>query len=293
MTANNEAPLPWTEQDVLALLELEAAGDDVFISRYNQINLNGTLFGGQVLGQAAAAAATTVSGLTMHSLHAYFLRAGTASARVSYAVERARDGRRFSTRRIIASQNGKTIFVMSCSFFHPQGGFEHQCAAPAVPPPEELESLASIARAGGVELPTSLTRMSRVYPIEVRPVTGRAILERAEEPRIRFWVRVPSAASTDDPRAHQQVLAYLSDYFLIAAALAPHRLVFLDEHFQVASLDHAMWFHRPARPDEWLLYDTESPNARNGVNLCRGLIYDRQGRLIASTAQEGLQTPRD
>ncbi|GLR65450.1 acyl-CoA thioesterase II [Acidocella aquatica] len=292
MTSINEAPLPWTEQNVLALLDLEPAGGDVFISRYNQINLNGHLFGGQVLGQAAAAAAATVTGLTMHSLHAYFLRAGTVGARVAFAVERARDGRRFATRRVIATQNGKTIFVLSCSFFHPQPGFEHQTAAPAAPPPEELESLADIARASGVELPTGLTRLSHTYPIEVRPVAGRAVMQRADAPRIRFWVRVPSAASTDNPQAHQQVLAYLSDYFLIAAALAPHRSVFLDEHFEVASLDHAMWFHRPARADEWLLYDTESPNARNGVNLSRGLIYDRQGNLIASTAQEGLQTPR-
>ncbi len=282
-------PLPWDRRNTLELLELERLGDDEFLCRYNQANQNGQLFGGQVLGQALAACTATVSGLTLHSLHSYFLRPGAVDERVAFAVERTRDGRRFSTRRVIARQLGKPIFAMTCSFFHPQSGYEHQSQAPAAPDPDTLETLGQIIGASDMEHAAKLEKMISAEPIEVRPVAGRAVLTLADKARLRYWVRVPSAAGTADPVIHQHILAYLSDYWLIASGMVTHRQPFVGRNLEVASLDHAMWFHRPARADAWLLYDTESPSARDGINLSRGLIYDRQGTLIATVAQESLQ----
>jgi acyl-CoA thioesterase-2 len=285
-------PLPWPGNDVPALLTLDPAGEDIFISRHNQANPMGVLYGGQVLGQAAAAAGATITGFTMHSLHAYFLRPGAIDSRVTFTVLRIRDGRRFATRRVIASQHGKTIFEMNCSFFQPLKGHEHQTPAPPAGNPDLLKDLRTLAEEAGVKLPSSMGRLTAVNPIDVRPVDGPIVLRRASSPRLRFWVRVPSAARAEDPRTHLQILAYLSDWMLAAASLTTHRAPFADENFEMASLDHAMWFHRPARADEWLLYDTESPNALNGVNLARGMIYDRQGALIATVSQETLQAYR-
>lgn len=293
MNPQDDAPLPWAGKDVPTLLALDRIGEDVFLARHNQANPNGVLYGGQVLGQAAAAAAATVEDFTLHSLHGYFLRAGSMETRVTLNVERLRDGRRFAARRVTASQHGKTIFAMIASFFSPQRGYEHQTAAPEVPAPETLATMTEIVRAAGVKLSPGLDRLTGMFPIDVRPVEGLDVLKPSKEARMRSWVRVPSAASTDDPAAHQQMIAYMSDHWLIATALRPHRSPFNDPNFDVASLDHAMWFHRPARADEWLLYDMESPNARNGVNLARGLIYDRQGALVASVAQELLQAYKD
>jgi acyl-CoA thioesterase-2 len=293
MTSPDDAPLPWTDRDVPTLLALDRMGEDVFLARHNQANPNGVLFGGQVLGQAAAAAHATVPEFTMHSLHGYFLRAGAMAARVTFTVERLRDGRRFAARRVTASQQGKVIFAMIASFFEPQRGYEHQTPAPQVPDPETLQSMAEIIRGTGVKLAGGLDRLLAMFPIDVRPVDGKDLLKPGNLPRLRFWVRVPSAASASSPAMHQQILAYMSDHWLGASCLIPHRPPIADPHFEIASLDHAMWFHRPARTDEWLLYDAESPNARNGVNLARGLIYDRQGALVASVAQELLQAYKE
>jgi len=282
-------PLPWGGKDALELLELERLGDDAFLCRCNQANQAGHLFGGQVLGQALAACTATISGLTLHSLHSYFLRPGAVDERVCFAVERTRDGRRFATRRVIARQSGKPIFAMTCSFFHPQEGYEHQTPAPAVADPDTLEDLWQIIGASGMKHAAALEKMISGEPIEVRPVAGRAVLTLVDKARLRYWVRVPSAAGTEDPVIHQHILAYLSDYWLIASGMVTHRQPFVGRNLEVASLDHAMWFHRPARADEWLLYDTESPSARDGINLSRGLIYDRRGTLIATVAQESLQ----
>jgi len=287
--AVSSPPLHWDGANVLELLELEHQPGDEFLCRYNEANMNGHLFGGQVLGQALAACTATITGLTLHSLHSYFLRPGAVDERVSFAVERTRDGRRFATRRVIARQSAKPIFAMTCSFFHPQTGYEHFTPAPAAPDPDGLENLAQIIGASGLDVSGALGKMVSGQPIEVRPVTGRAVLTLADKARLRYWVRVPSAAGTADPVIHQRILAYLSDYWLIASGMVTHRQPFIGRNMEVASLDHAMWFHRPARCDEWLLYDTESPSARDGINLSRGLIYDRAGALIATVAQESLQ----
>jgi acyl-CoA thioesterase-2 len=283
----DQAPAPAALAGPL-LVSLEQLETDVFANHYNQRNIKGSLFGGQILGQSAAAAMATVPGRALHSMHGYFLRAGSAAERVFFTVERIRDGGRFSTRRVVARQSGQIIFEMSSSFFDQQQGFEHQMPRTDVPPPEALDDLAAIVQAGGDGLPANLAYLA-TYPIEIKPVTTRENFLRSETPRLQFWTRIPSAATTDDPLLHQQMLAYLSDYWLAGAPLVMHRSPVADQNFMVASLDHAIWFHRPARVDDWLLYDTDSPSAHHGVNLSRGLIFDRAGMLVASVAQEMLQ----
>jgi acyl-CoA thioesterase-2 len=291
MNQFDDRALPWDQRDVPMLMALEQLDRDVFASRCNQANLNGPLFGGQVLGQAAAAAMKTGEGRLLHSLHGYFLRAGVAAHRIVFTVERLRDGRRFATRHVVARQGQTIIFEMSCSFFVPQQGYAHQIPHRAVPPPEALDDLPALARGAGA-LPAALARFSAHYPIEIRPAFVDPDPAAGKEPRLSFWIRVPSAATIEDPLIHQQMLAYLSDFWLVGAALAPHRVPIADAGFMVASLDHAMWFHKPCRVDDWLLHETESPSAHDGIGFARGLIYDRQGVLVASVAQEALQVPR-
>lgn len=293
MSISDEAPLPWADMNAPDLMSLLRVDDDTFVSRFNQCNFDGHLFGGQALGQSAAAAMATVEGPRLHSMHGYFLRAGAGERRVIYKVERLRDGRRFSTRRVLALQNGKPIFVMNCSFYMPQHGFEHQASMPDVPQPESLRSLSEIAADTANALHSQeLTNISALYPIEVRPSRPDLLFTQAQEPRLLFWVRVPSAVSTDDANTHLQILAYVSDFWLVAAALAPHHSFVHNKTMEIASLDHALWFHRPARLDDWLLYETDSPSALHGVNLARGQFYTRGGTLVASTAQQALQVMR-
>lgn len=289
MPLRDSPALLWPDQNVAKLLELLPIGEDVFLNQFNQGNLDGHLFGGQILGQALAAAYETIEGRFAHSLHGYFLRPGDVKRRVVFTVERLRNGRRFSTRRVTAAQGGKPIFAMICSFFTPQPGFAHQAPMPNLPPPEALPNLDTLYRTLP-DLPAELAQLTGSYPIEIRPVSAAVLYGEAATPSLQFWVRVKSAPVTGLAQ-HQQVLAYLSDYWLIASALVTHRSPIRDSTIEIASLDHALWFHRPLRTDEWLLYVIDSPSALNGVNLARGQIFSREGSLVASVAQEGLQVP--
>ncbi len=286
----------WDGRSAPELLALERLDRDLFRNRFNQKNANESLFGGQVLAQALTAATHTIVPERMvHSLHGYFLRAGRAASAVIYSVDRTRDGGRFSTRRVIAVQEGEPIFHMECGFHAHEEGFDHQAALPAgVPGPEALHDLPGLAEAWADRLPGWLRARWQApeRPIEVKPVEPELFLRPAAEARRRMWVRLPSGASATGPAEHACLLAYLSDYWLAGTAALPHALPMPGPALFMASLDHAMWFHRPARVDDWLLFDTESPSAQAGRGLARGLLFARDGTLVATAAQEALLRPR-
>jgi acyl-CoA thioesterase-2 len=286
---------PWDGRSAPALLALERLDRDLFRNRFNQKNANDALFGGQVLAQALTAATHTVAPeRAAHSLHGYFLRAGRAGSAVIYSVDRTRDGGRFSTRRVIAIQEGEPIFHMECGFHAHEEGFAHQAPPPDVPPPDSLLDLPGLAEAWADRLPEWLRArwLAPERPIEVKPVEPELFLRTASAPRRRMWVRLPSGAAAASPAEHACLVAYLSDYWLAGTAALPHALPMPGPSLFMASLDHAMWFHRPARVDEWLLFDTESPSAQAGRGLARGLLFARDGALVATTAQEALLRPR-
>lgn len=245
------------------------------------------LFGGQVLGQALMAATQTVEpDRIAHSCHAYFLRAGDAKAPIVYQVNRIRDGGTFNTRHILAIQHGRPIFDMSASFQLPEDGYEHQDPAPTgVPEPETLKTQQALYADEDGRLPEPLT-IAR--PVEIRPVDPMD--KRQPEKRTAHrcnWFRA-TEPMPDDQRMHQALLAYASDFELLSTSLLPHGASIMNGDVFAASLDHALWLHRPFRMDEWLLYVMDSPNACNSRGLNFGRIYDRAGRLVASVAQEGL-----
>ncbi|QMW22420.1 acyl-CoA thioesterase [Sandaracinobacteroides saxicola] len=287
--------LPWDGKSAPALLALEALDLNLFRNRYNQRNANNALFGGQVLAQALTAATHTVEDRGVHSLHGYFLRAGKADSPVIYQVDRTRDGGRFSTRRVTAVQQGQPIFHMECGFHAAEEGFDHATPiAPGIPGPEMLDDLPTLATKWADRLPDWLIRRwsAPERPIEVKPVDPTQFLQKPEAaPRRTLWIRLPSAATANDGPDQACLLAYLSDYWLAGTAAMPHTLPMPSPSLFMASLDHAMWFHRPARADDWLLFDCDSPSAQSGRGLARGSIHDRHGRLIASTAQEALLRP--
>lgn len=283
----------WDRHDVAALLRLDEVGDDLFRNSFNQPNVNAALYGGQVVAQALAAASRTVAGRPIHSLHAYFLRPGSADRRVLFQIERIRDGRNFTTRRVAAIQDGRTLLEMFCSFATRRESFVHQATMPDVPPPEALASLTDIVRGDDTGLPAYIRAFGTPGPIEVKPLTRDELLGPSGSDRRCYWLRAPGAAGMTDAGEIAALLAYLSDFWLASSALTRHRHPSPDESLFVASIDHAMWFHRSfADPGEWLLYQTDSPSADGGINLSRGLFFDRHGTLVASTAQEALQLPR-
>lgn len=249
------------------------------------------IFGGLVLGQSLHAAVRTVDpALTTHSLHCYFLRPGNAEIPTIYEVDRIRDGRSFTTRRVVAIQDGKAIFSMSASFQVSEKGFEHQEPMPDVPGPEELPSEEERRREIAEHLPEEFREwFLQEQPIDLRPLDPPNFLEGQKyEPMQRAWIRSRVQLPADDIHLHQCVLAYASDLTLLGTSSRPHGVSWLMENFQSASLDHAMWFHRPFRADEWLLYVMDSPSASNARGFNRGSIYTRDGVLVASVAQEGL-----
>jgi acyl-CoA thioesterase-2 len=248
------------------------------------------VYGGQVLGQALAAAGRTVdSTRTVHSLHAYFLLGGDPKHPIVYEVERTRDGGSFTTRRVKAIQHGRIIFIMGASFHVAEEGFDHASQMPTVPPPETLKGADSLIAQFIDKLPETMRKYwSRERPIDMRPVDLSRYLSREKLPPVQnIWIKA-SGPLPNDPMLHQCVLAYASDFTLLDTALIAHGRLLFDPDLQLASLDHALWFHRPFRADEWLLYVQDSPNGHGARGFCRGSVFDRNGRLVASVAQEGL-----
>lgn len=276
---------------VREVLELEQLDTNLFRSRTNQVNANRSLFGGQILAQGLMAAALTVeSDRHAHSLHGYFLLAGASDIPVIYDVELTRDGGSFSTRRVVARQRAKTIFHMELSFHRPEPGFEHDSTLDApVPEPETLLNTYQLAEQYASVLPPGvLSRDLGQSIIELKPVNPEDFfLHRAKSARGQYWMRANSRLP-DDPLTQQAALAYLSDYFLMTTVLLNHPESALASQIMLASLDHAMWFHRPCRADEWLLVDAVSPFAGGARGLTLGRIFDRNRQLVASVAQEGL-----
>ncbi len=275
--------------DLLSILDLEPLEHNLFRGMSPQVGWQ-RVFGGQVIGQALVAASRTVpEERGVHSLHAYFLRPGDPAVPIVYEVDRIRDGGSFTTRRVVAIQHGHPIFSMSASFQAFEEGLDHQAGMPDVPMPEDLPSEAELKEKFLAHAPEPVRRYwERDRPIELRPVDMTHYFSRRKlTPAQNVWVRA-SAALPDDPRIHSCVLAYASDMTLLDTSLFAHGTSVFDPKLQVASLDHAMWFHRPFRADDWLLYAEDSPSASGGRGFTRGSLFTRDGRLVASVAQEGL-----
>lgn len=276
--------------DLVRLLALERIEENLFRGQSQDLGW-GTVFGGQVLGQALSAAAQTVpSDRRVHSMHAYFLRPGDVSKPIVYDVDRIRDGSSFTTRRVVAIQSGQPIFNLAASFHKDEPGFDHQAAMPAAPPPLGLETDQERFAAVAQRLPKfALAGATAERPIELRMVDASDDLFHPEprDPRRMVWLRAVGPLP-DNPALHAYLLAYASDFSFVTTALLPHGVTWLTPGMQIASIDHVMWFHRPVRIDEWLLYVMDSPSAHGARGLARGLIFAADGTLVASAAQEGL-----
>jgi acyl-CoA thioesterase II len=281
-------------QELLAVLDLERLEVNLFRGRSPQASWQ-RVFGGQVVGQALVAACRTLDTQQRppHSLHAYFLLPGDPKVPIIYEVDRIRDGGSFATRRVIAIQHGQAIFSMGVSFHREEAGLAHQAKMPDVPRPEELPNESEFRARVLPLMPEPVRRYyERERPIELRPVEfSRYLGKPTEDGRFHVWIRA-TGALPDDPAIHQCVLAYASDMTLIDSALAPHGRSVFDRNIMAASLDHALWFHRRCRADEWLLYAQDSPNLAGARGFARGLIFTRDGTLAASVAQEGLLRER-
>ena len=274
--------------DLVALMQLEATGEDRYRGQSENLGTP-AVFGGQVLAQSLVAASLTVpADRAVHSMHAYFLLPGQ-HAPIDYTVHRARDGRSFTTRHVIAKQQGREIFEMAASFQTLDEGIDHQDAMPQAPDPLSQPSELERRIALGERVPADYRFRGLISPgLEVRVVDAPDLLRpQATAPQSLIWMRAV-APLPDDPLVHRALLAYASDNGLLRAAMNPHGLTFFSRNLRVASLDHAMWFHRDFRMDDWLLYVIDSPSAGGARGLCRGSIFTRDGRLVASTAQEGM-----
>jgi len=287
--------MPSALQDVLAILDLEPLEVNLFRGRSPQSRWQ-RVFGGQVIGQALVAACRTVDDVAQrppHSLHAYFLLGGDPKVPIIYEVDRIRDGKSFTTRRVMAIQHGRAIFSMEVSFHGAEEGLSHQFPMPDVPKPDELRNEAEARDRVLSLMPDPVRRYyDRERPIDLRPVEyGRYLGEKLEGGRFHMWIRATERLP-DEPAIHQCVLAYASDMTLLDAALIPHGRTVFHQDIMAASLDHALWFHRPFRADEWLLYAQDSPNLSGARGFSRGLIFALDGTLVASVAQEGLLRQR-
>ncbi len=279
-----------TPMDALvSTLDLEKLEENLFRGVSPQVGWQ-RVFGGQVIAQALMAAQRTVDeGRFVHSVHAYFMRPGDPVVPIVYQVDRIRDGASFVTRRIVAIQHGHAIFSMSASFQIDEGGYDHQGTIPNVPQPEQLLSEEQIQESFLAKAPAAIRKYwENKRPIEIRPVSLTHYISKEKlEPRQDIWVRAVGTVPND--RSYQAaVLAYLSDMTLLDTSLYAHGTTIFDPQIQVASLDHAMWFHRPCNLDDWLLYTQDSPSASGARGLTRGSLYTRDGVLVASVAQEGL-----
>ena len=278
---------------LLGLLDLESIGVDVF-GGVSPPQPAQRIFGGQVLAQALTAGYRTVPDARVaHSLGAYFLRPGTPGTPISYTVERTRDGGSFSARRVVADQGGRVIFSMVCSFHERESGLDHADRTPdGVLPPEDCPPLSEVLGARSRRAAAAWRQEFGV--LETRFASDTSTLNPGgtlspgghQDAAMKLWVRAESTLP-DNPRLHQAVLAYASDLTLLAVSTVPHPVEFGGPNMQVASIDHSMWFHRPARADEWLLYDQVSPSASAGLGFSFGRLF-ANGRLAASCAQEGL-----
>jgi len=273
---------------LITYLDLESLEVNLFRGQSLDIG-TGRIFGGQALAQSLKAAYLTTENHEVHSLHAYFLREGDCDKPVIYQVERVRDGRTFSNRRISAVQNGKPIFIMSCSFQKHEDGLNHQAKMPDVPFPDELSEKTLIPISKIRQLSPRMRRtLTTQGPFEFRFANDvDPFDETPKEPIKRIWFRA-RAPLPDDQVLHRILLTFVSDYHLVSTATLPHGISYLDPRLQFASLDHAMWFHRPLKIDDWLLYDCDSPSASEGRGFATGHVFNIKGDLVASTAQQGL-----
>ena len=276
-------------QKIIEILDLE----EIEQNHYRATSPNEgwqRVYGGQVIGQALVAASRTVDpDRHAHSLHGYFLRGGDTTIPILYKVDRIRDGRSFTTRRVVAIQRGEPIFTMSISFQVDEEGLTHQFDMPSAPAPETLQDENELRAEQSVDWPEEIrenfTMTSAIQMRQVKPVD--LMNPEPAAPQQQCWMKTRESLP-DDQRLHQCVLAYLSDWTLLDTAVRPHGISYLGDNLQMASLDHAMWFHRPFRADEWLLYEQDSPAAGGSRGFNRGLIYNQAGELVASTTQEGL-----
>ncbi|ENM5742540.1 acyl-CoA thioesterase II [Vibrio metoecus] len=275
--------------ELLSLLQLEKLEEGLYRGASENLGLP-QVYGGQVIGQALSAARYTVeSDRTVHSFHSYFLYPGDPEKPIIYDVENLRDGRSFSTRRVKAIQNGRPIFYLTASYHGDAPGFEHQKTMPEVPGPENFASESELAAQIAHFLPEKLQKaFCGEKPIEMRPVTViNPLKPQKAEPKQYLWIRA-NGNMPEDQLIHQYLLAYASDWGFLVTALHPHGVSLMTPKFQVATIDHSIWFHRPFKMDDWLLYAIESPTASNTRGLVRGEIYDRQGNLVATAVQEGV-----
>jgi len=280
-------------KELLDLFDLEPLEKNIYRGQNRDIGTK-RVFGGQVLAQALVAARRTVEDdREAHSLHAYFILPGDLKAPIVYFVDTLRDGGSFTTRRVTAIQHGRAIFNLSASFHRAEEGIEHQAAAPNVPDPEDLEPELVRIRAMADLIPEDVRGvLTQDRPLDFRPVDPPALVNPdPAEPLRRAWFRTMGPLP-DVPLIHQAALAYASDYGLLATVLQPHALTIREPRLQIASLDHALWFHRPFRADEWLLYEVDSPVAAGSRGFARGRVFTRDGVLVASSAQEGLTRMR-
>lgn len=275
-------------EDLIALLTLERIEENIFRGDSRDIG-SPQVFGGQVLGQALSAAQHTVESRVAHSLHAYFLRRGDINAPIIYEVDRARDGGSFSNRRVVAIQHGRPIFNLAASFQRPEVGLEHQADMPEVPGPDGLKDLTEVASELLEKIPLKMRRyLTDKRPFEFRPVRPFNFTEPEKLPPVKHvWIRAVDKLPRDQA-LHQNLLAYVSDYELLSTATLPHGLVFGRGTIIMASLDHALWFHRNFAVDQWLLYSMDSPSASGVRGFSRGQLFTEDGVLVASTVQEGL-----
>ena len=279
-----------TLDDLRALLDLERIEHNIFRGASHDIG-SGSVFGGQALAQALVAAQRTVDdpARTAHSMHGYFILPGDVDAPIVYEVDRLRDGRSFATRRIVAIQHGRAIFNMAASFHQPEDGAEHQADPPDVPGPDDLTTDLERLHDLKDRIPEEVRALyTQERPIEFRSVDPVNPFDpQPEPPRKHVWIRA-CGPLPDDPLVHRSVLAYASDYGLLSTALRPHGLSFVQPTLQLATLDHAIWVHRPLRVDDWLLYAMDSPSASGARGFTRGQIFTQDGTLVASVTQEGL-----
>ena len=267
-TAAPDHPTPLVK--LLQLFELEHTRTDHYVGQSLDLGFR-NLFGGHILGQALVAAGNTCDARSAHSLHAYFIRGGNPHAPIDYTVDRIRDGNSFSVRRVTASQNGQAILILSSSFQTDENGFEHQFAMPDVPPPESLAQT-----------------ITSDLAIDIRPVDPVDRYQPTKKaPQQHIWFRA-NGSVPDDPALQKCLLAYASDFSLLSTCLRPHGLTYYQPNMVTASLDHAMWFYRDFRIDDWLLYACDSPTTGHARGLNRGNIFSRDGQLVASVTQEGL-----